>query len=149
MAIKKHGKTDFLSGIRPESLDSIANEIETKKETAKEVVPEENNNSNNLSSNSPITDNKEKENEIVEEKIENTSNELASDRPTPRRKKSIENWGRPRKLLIEGEKEKSLTVQLPDSLIKVMRKVAKKEGKSMKEIIGGACLEKYSELLKK
>ena len=68
MAIKKHGKTDFLSGIRPESLDSIANEIETKKETAKEVVPEENNNSNNLSSNSPITDNKEKENEIEKQR---------------------------------------------------------------------------------
>ena len=34
------------------------------------------------------------------------------------KKKSLDNWGRPRKQLIEGVKEVSLTVQLPETLIK-------------------------------
>ena len=52
------------------------------------------------------------------------------------KKKSPDNWGRPRKQLIEGVKEVSLTVQLPETLIKALRKEGKKQGKSMKELIG-------------
>ena len=52
------------------------------------------------------------------------------------KKKSSDNWGRPRKQLIEGVKEVSLTVQLPETLIKALRKEGKKQGKSMKELIG-------------
>lgn len=62
--------------------------------------------------------------------------------------KDVNNWGRPRKLLIEGVKEKSITVQLPVTLIALMRKEGKKMKKSMKEIIGEALLDKYGELLK-
>jgi len=64
------------------------------------------------------------------------------------KKKSLENWGRPRKQLIEGVKEVSITVQLPETLLKVLRKEAKKSGKSMKELIGTSLLTTYSELLK-
>ena len=67
----------------------------------------------------------------------------------PKKKKSLDNWGRPRKLLIEGEKEKSVTGQLPEVLLRELRKTGKKEKKSMKEIIGEALLEKYGKLIKK
>lgn len=62
-------------------------------------------------------------------------------------KKSPDNWGRPRKQLIEGVKEVSLTVQLPETLIKALRKEGKKQGKSMKELIGTSLLSTYAELL--
>lgn len=64
------------------------------------------------------------------------------------KKKSLDNWGRPRKLLIDGVKETSVTVQLPNTLIKVLRKEAKKQGKSMKELIGTPLLSAYADLLK-
>ena len=63
------------------------------------------------------------------------------------KKKSLDNWGRPRKQLIEGVKEVSLTVQLPETLIKALRKEGKKQGKSMKELIGTSLLSTYSSLL--
>ncbi len=63
------------------------------------------------------------------------------------KKKSLDNWGRPRKRLIEGVKEVSLTVQLPETLIKTLRKEGKKQGKSMKELIGTSLLSTYAELL--
>lgn len=63
------------------------------------------------------------------------------------KKKSPDNWGRPRKQLIEGVKEVSLTVQLPETLIKALRKEGKKQGKSMKELIGTSLLSTYAELL--
>lgn len=63
------------------------------------------------------------------------------------KKKSPDNWGRPRKQLIEGVKEVSLTVQLPETLIKALRKEGKKQGKSMKELIGTSLLSSYAELL--
>lgn len=64
------------------------------------------------------------------------------------KKKSLENWGRPRKSLIEGVKEVSVTIQLPETLLKALRKEAKKTGKSMKELIGTSLLSTYSVLLK-
>lgn len=64
------------------------------------------------------------------------------------KKKSLDNWGRPRKLLIEGVKETSVTVQLPNTLIRALRKEAKKQGKSMKEMIGVSLLSTYADLLK-
>ena len=67
---------------------------------------------------------------------------------THNKKKSLDNWGRPRKQLIEGVKEVSITVQLPETLIKALRKEGKKQGKSMKELIGTSLLSTYAELLK-
>lgn len=64
-----------------------------------------------------------------------------------KKKKLLDNWGRPRKLLIEGVKEVSITVQLPETLIKALRKESKKQGKSMKELIGSSLLSTYAELL--
>ena len=63
------------------------------------------------------------------------------------KKKSLDNSGRPRKQLIEGVKEVSLTVQLHETLIKALRKEGKKQGKSMKELIGASLLSTYSSLL--
>ena len=63
------------------------------------------------------------------------------------KKKSPDNWGRPRKQLIEGVKEVSLPVQLTKTLIKALRKEGKKQGKSMKELIGTSLLSTYAELL--
>lgn len=55
--------------------------------------------------------------------------------------------GRPRKLLIDGVKEKSITVQLPENLLSLLRKQCKKQKKSMKELIGEPLIEKYKDLL--
>lgn len=51
-------------------------------------------------------------------------------------------------MLIDGVKETSVTVQLPNTLIKALRKEAKKQWKSMKELIGTALLSVYADLLK-
>ena len=67
---------------------------------------------------------------------------------THKKTKSLDNWGRPRKQLIKGVKEVSITVQLPETLIKALRKEGKKQGKSMKELIGTSLLSTYAELLK-
>lgn len=64
------------------------------------------------------------------------------------KRKDINNWGRPRKLLIEGVKEKSITVQLPVTLLSALKKLSKKDKKSMKELIGEPLLEKYKDYLK-
>lgn len=87
---------------------------------------------------------------IVSNEVNNTSNadEVKQKNVSIVKKKSLENWGRPRKSLIEGVKEVSITVQLPETLLKVLRKEAKKSGKSMKELIGTSLLTTYSELLK-
>lgn len=62
---------------------------------------------------------------------------------TVKKKKDINNWGRPRKVLIEGDVEVNTLVQLPKSLIKELKKVAKKENKSMKIVIGEALIKEY------
>lgn len=86
----------------------------------------------------------------VSNEVNNTlsSDEIKQKNVSIVKKKSLENWGRPRKLLIDGVKETSITVQLPDTLIKVLRKEAKKQGKSMKELIGTPLLSAYADLLK-
>ena len=63
------------------------------------------------------------------------------------RHKSVDNWGRPRKELIKGVKEFAVTVQLPETLIKALRKLGKKDGRSMKDLIGSALIEKYNDFL--
>lgn len=63
-----------------------------------------------------------------------------------RRHKDVSNWGRPRRLLVDGVKEKSITVQLPENLIAYLRKEAKRTRKSMKELIGEPLLEKYMDV---
>ena len=60
-----------------------------------------------------------------------------------RKHKDVRNWGRPRKNLIKGVKETTISVQLPDTLLKQMRKIAKTEKISLKEVIGRVLIEKY------
>ena len=66
--------------------------------------------------------------------------------PNPvKKKKSIDNWGRPRKELIPGVKEVPVTLQLPKTVLANLRKKGKKEGKSLKELIGKAIINQYPE----
>lgn len=88
--------------------------------------------------NNPEDNISEKTDTNKEEKKENSQ----------KKHKDINNWGRPRKLLIEGVKEKSITVQLPTTLISVLKKEGKKSKRSMKEVIGEALLDKYKDMLK-
>ncbi len=144
MAIKKRGKTDFLSGIKAESFEKTEEESKPVEVEVKHKIEKE-----------PVREIEEEVEEVKEEPVIEIENDFEEEYEAPsvqrpaKRKKNIDNWGRPRKLLIEGVKEKSLTVQLPETLIKAMRREAKKQGKSMKEMIGTACLEKYANLLKK
>lgn len=75
-------------------------------------------------------------------KTEEKSVSVTSEK-TAKKKKDINNWGRPRKELIEGDVEVNTLVQLPKSLIKELKKVAKKENKSMKIVIGEALIKEY------
>lgn len=86
--------------------------------------------------------------EDVNEEVVTTEVRQPEPKPVVKHKKDVNNWGRPRKLLIEGVKEKSITVQLPVNLIAAMRKEGRRTKKSMKEIIGEALLDKYGKLLK-
>lgn len=63
--------------------------------------------------------------------------------PKKKTKKCASNWGRPRKLLIEGEAEKRITVDIPESLLKVLKKLSKKDGRSIKELLISPAVEKY------
>lgn len=79
---------------------------------------------------------------------DNTTTDTSSDSKKAAKHKDINKWGRPRKSLIEGVKEKSITVQLPITLIAVLRKEGKRTKKSIKEVIGEALLDKYGDLIK-
>lgn len=126
MAIEKKGKTDFLRNVE-------AAKIAPEKDTEKKVEAK----AEAKAAQKPVAENKAKE----QKKADKKEAKKAS------KKKEAKN-GRPRKLLIEGVKEKSITVQLPKPLIKALKKLAKKDKKSMKEVIGKALLEKYGELIK-
>jgi hypothetical protein len=76
-----------------------------------------------------------------------TESEVSEASPSRSRHKNVDNWGRPRKELIKGVKEVAVTVQLPETLIKTLRRIGKKEGKSMKELIGSVLIEKYRDCL--
>ena len=56
--------------------------------------------------------------------------------------------GRPRKELIKGIDEVSVNLQLPETLVKALRKKAKDEKKTIKELIGYAVMNAYPELTK-
>ena len=53
--------------------------------------------------------------------------------------------GRPRKELIKGIDEVSVNLQLPETLVKALRKKAKDEKKTIKELIGYAVMNAYPE----
>lgn len=118
MAIKKKGNVDFLRDVDAAAIDT--SEGEPQKETTEPEAKE-----------SAMADDKKEE------------------RPSAsHRHKDVGNWGRPRRLLVDGVKEKSITVQLPENLIAYLRKEAKRTKKSMKELIGEPLLEKYMDIIK-
>lgn len=53
--------------------------------------------------------------------------------------------GRPRKELIKGVDEVSVNLQLPETLVKALRKKAKDEKVTIKELIGHAIMKTYPE----
>lgn len=91
----------------------------------------------------------QKENTEPEAKEKVKADDKKEERPSANhRHKDVGNWGRPRKLLVDGVREKSITVQLPENLITYLRKEAKRTKKSMKELIGEPLLEKYMDVIK-
>lgn len=82
-----------------------------------------------------------------EDGMSSAENDASKASPSRSRHKKVDNWGRPRKELIKGVKEVAVTVQLPETLIKTLRRIGKKEGKSMKELIGSVLIEKYRDYL--
>lgn len=90
-------------------------------------------------------------NEFDAERTSSTSEESVTASPPdnqPKKKKNIDNWGRPRKELIPGIKEVSVTIQLPKTVLAYLRKKGKKEGKSLKELIGHAIITQYPDSAK-
>ena len=62
---------------------------------------------------------------------------------TSEENKSSSAWGRPRRQLIDGVKEKTISVQLPETLLQELKMIMKREKKSMKELIGEALIKEY------
>lgn len=118
MAIKKKGNVDFLRNVDTAAIDT--SEGEPQKESAQPGTR-----------GSVMADDKKEECPSASY-----------------RHKNVSNWGRPRKLLVDGVREKSITVQLPENLITYLRKEAKRTKKSMKELIGEPLLEKYMDVIK-
>ena len=58
---------------------------------------------------------------------------------TSEENKSSSAWGRPRRQL----KEKTISVQLPETLLQELKMIMKREKKSMKELIGEALIKEY------
>ena len=82
--------------------------------------------------------------DVDAERTSPASEEPISSQPEPpKKRKSIDNWGRPRKELLPGVKEVSVTIQLPKTVLANLRKKGKKEGKSLKELIGKAIINQY------
>lgn len=79
--------------------------------------------------------------ETVEKVPENSSS--PSSETTVKKHKDINNWGRPRKLLIEGVAEKRISVDVPETLLKELKRLMKKEGKSMKELLITPAIREY------
>lgn len=75
--------------------------------------------------------------------VETSEYQLESTVAPARKHKDINNWGRPRNLLIKGAKEKRVSVDVPEPLLKEIKKIMKKEHKSMKELLITPAIDKY------
>ena len=121
MAIEKKGKNSHLGNLSVENLSTLET-IEPNQELPSKETPAS-----------------EKPN------MQQVQHPKAQHPDSVKKKKSIDNWGRPRKELIPGVKEVSVTIQLPKTVLANLRKKGKKEGKSLKELVGTAIINQYPE----
>ena len=166
MAIKKKGNTGFLNGTTVEKLDNIVQQqseapVATEPETVQpaegasemaekpqETAPGEPQASPEAApeGRKPLT-----LEDVMgsEELIKQVAQQIIKQGGT----KGIEGLehpkqGRPRKELIKGIDEVSVNLQLPETLVKALRKKAKDEKRTIKELIGYAVMNAYPELTK-
>ena len=152
MAIKKKGNTGFLNGTTVEKLDNIVQQqseapvVSTEPET-NQVAPEAKETAEKPQSATPAEPQAAPEvhKPLTIEDVMG-SEELIKQGGA----KGIDVFdhpkqGRPRKELIKGIDEVSVNLQLPETLVKALRKKAKDEKKTIKELIGYAVMNAYPE----
>ena len=167
MAIKKKGNTGFLNGTTVEKLDNIVQQqseapvASTEPET-EQPAEEATETAEKPQTNAPVEPQASHEaapegrkpltlEDVMgsEELIKQVAQQIIKQGGA----KGIEGFdhpkqGRPRKELIKGIDEVSVNLQLPETLVKALRKKAKDEKKTIKELIGYAVMNAYPELTK-
>ena len=167
MAIKKKGNTGFLNGTTVEKLDNIVQQqseapvVSTEPETvqpaeeAAETAEKQQANTPTEPQASPEVAPEGRKTLTLEDVMgsEELIKQVAQQIIKQGGAKGIEGLehpkqGRPRKELIKGIDEVSVNLQLPETLVKALRKKAKDEKKTIKELIGYAVMNAYPELTK-
>ena len=164
MAIKKKGNTGFLNGTTVEKLDNIVQQqseapvASTEPETvqpaeeAAETAEKQQANTPTEPQTSPEVAPEGRKPLTLEDVMgsEELIKQVAEQIIKQGGAKGIEGFehpkqGRPRKELIKGIDEVSVNLQLPETLVKALRKKAKDEKKTIKELIGYAVMNAYPE----
>ena len=163
MAIKKKGNTGFLNGTTVEKLDNIVQQqseapvASTEPETvqpaeeAAETAEKQQANTPTEPQASPEVAPEGRKPLTLEDVMgsEELIKQVAQQIIKQGGAKGIElehpKQGRPRKELIKGIDEVSVNLQLPETLVKALRKKAKDEKKTIKELIGYAVMNAYPE----
>ena len=164
MAIKKKGNTGFLNGTTVEKLDNIvqaqseapaanstteatpAPEITETPEKPQENAPVEAQTSPEaaLEARKPLT---LEDVMASEDLIKQVAQQIIKQGGAKGIELEHPKQGRPRKELIKGIDEVSVNLQLPETLVKALRKKAKEEKRTIKELIGYAVMNAYPELV--
>ena len=152
MAIKKKGNTGFLNGTTVEKLDNIV-----QQQSEAPVVSTEPESSKAASEAKETTEKPLAATPVEPETAPETHKPLTLEDVMGSEElikqggaKGIDVFdhpkqGRPRKELIKGIDEVSVNLQLPETLVKALRKKAKDEKKTIKELIGYAVMNAYPE----
>ena len=159
MAIKKKGNTGFLNGTTVEKLDNIVQQqseapvASTEPET-EQPAEEATETAEKPQANAPVEPQASHEAAPEGRKPLTLEDVMGSEELIKQGgAKGIDVFdhpkqGRPRKELIKGIDEVSVNLQLPETLVKALRKKAKDEKKTIKELIGYAVMNAYPELTK-
>ena len=165
MAIKKKGNTGFLNGTTVEKLDNIVqaqSEAPAANSTteATPIAPKVTETPEKPQENAPVEAQSSPEAAPEARKPLTLEDVMASEDLIKQvaqqiikqgGAKGIEfehpKQGRPRKELIKGIDEVSVNLQLPETLVKALRKKAKEEKRTIKELIGYAVMNAYPELV--
>ena len=164
MAIKKKGNTGFLNGTTVEKLDNIVqaqSEAPAANSTTEATPdPEITETTEKPQGNAPVEAQASPEAAPEARKPLTLEDVMASEDLIKQvaqqiikqgGAKGIEfehpKQGRPRKELIKGIDEVSVNLQLPETLVKALRKKAKEEKRTIKELIGYAVMNAYPELV--
>ena len=159
MAIKKKGNTGFLNGTTVEKLDNIVQQqseapvASTEPETSQRA-PEAKETAEKPLAATPVEPETAPEThkpltleDVMgsEELIKQVAQQIIKQGGAKGIEFDHPKQGRPRKELIKGIDEVSVNLQLPETLVKALRKKAKDEKKTIKELIGYAVMNAYPE----